>query len=114
MKKIGEYLQMISNVSFLGKMHRIAPYSQLENICSYIYHLIQFFKSNKSVQPARFWLTAHMHEFIKQKLTDMDKNEPVDNLLQLMINAVHSDKVRILKFSKIFFCETPSIKSVEK
>jgi hypothetical protein len=39
---------------------------------------------------------GHMNEFIQQRYIDINKKRSVDDLLQLMIDAIHSGEVWIL------------------
>jgi hypothetical protein len=98
MKKIEELFANDFERTFLAKIHRITSHTQLANMCSFIFRLKQFFKTKNSCLPANLWLIEHMHEFIQQRYIDINKKKSIDDLLQLMIDAVHSDKVRIVFF----------------
>jgi hypothetical protein len=96
MKKIEEFFHHDFERSYLGKMHRITSHTPLANVCSVIFRLKQYFTSKNSLLPANLWLVGHMHEFIQQRLVTMNKEKSVDDLLQLMMDAVHSDKVHTI------------------
>jgi hypothetical protein len=98
MRKIEELFAKDSERTFLAKIHRITSHTQLTNLCPMIFRLEQFFKSKNSLIPANLWLMGHMHEFIQQRFVEMNTKKSVDDLLQLMIDAVHSDKVRFVYF----------------
>ena len=98
MKKIEELFGNDFERTFLAKIHRIASHTLLANIPSLIFRLKQFFKTKNSLLPANLWLIEHMHEFIQQRYIDMNKKKSIDDLLQIMIDALHSDKVRIVLF----------------
>jgi hypothetical protein len=93
MKKIEEFFSNDFERTFLAKMHRITSHTQLANVSSFLFRLKQFCKSKKSSLPAQLWLVGHMHEFIQQRFIDINQKKPADDLLQLMIDSVHSDKV---------------------
>ncbi len=93
MKKIEEFFSNNFERTFLAKMHRITSHTQLANISSLLFRLKQFFKSKNSSLPAHLWLMGHMHEFIQQRFIDINHTKSADDLLQLMIDSVHSDKV---------------------
>jgi hypothetical protein len=95
MKKIEEFFSNDFERTFLGKLHRITSHTQLANLCSFLFRLKQSFRSKNSSIPAQIWLVGHMHEFIQQRYIDINQKKSVDDLLQLMIDAVHSDKVSI-------------------
>jgi hypothetical protein len=93
MKKIEEFFSKDFERTFLAKIHRITSHTQLAHICSFVFRLKQFFESKNSSLPPQLWLVAHMNEFIQQRFIDINKKKSVDDLLQLMIDSVHSDKV---------------------
>jgi len=95
MKKIEEFFSKDFDRTFLARIHRITSHTQLANISPFLFRLKQYYNNNKSSLPAQLWLVKHMHEFIQQRFIDINKKQSVDDLLQLMIDAVHSDKVRI-------------------
>jgi len=93
MKKIEEFFSNNFEHTFLAKIHRITSHTQLANISSVLFRLKQVCKSKNSSLPAQFWLVEHMHEFIQQRFIDINQKKSVDDILQLMIDSVHSDKV---------------------
>lgn len=93
MKKIEEFFSKNFERTLLAKMHRISPHIQLAKMCSYILRLKQFLNNNKTSLPPQIWLVEHMREFIQQRFIDIDQKKSSDDLLQLMIDAVQSDKV---------------------
>ena len=98
MRKVEEFFSKNFERTFLAKMHRITPHIQLANLCSFIFRMKQSYQKNNSSLPAHLWLMEHMHEFIQQRFVDLNHNKSADDLLQLMIDAVHSDKVCTSKF----------------
>jgi hypothetical protein len=100
MKKITEFFSNDFERSYLGKMHRASSHTRLANVCAAIFRLKRYFESKNSLLPPGLWLMGHMHEFVQQRYVDMSKEKSVDDLLQLMLDAVHSDKVLIVLFHK--------------
>ena len=97
MQKVKEFFSKNFERTFLAKMHRITPHVQFANLCSFLFHLKQSCTNNDASLPAQLWLIGHMHEFIQQRFVDLKQKRSVDDLLQLMIDAVQSDKVFILR-----------------
>lgn len=73
------------------------PHSFLANLCSVLFRLQYFFQDDKNILPANFWLINHMHQFIQQRFIQMNDHETKNDLLQLMIDALQSDKVSLLE-----------------
>jgi cytochrome P450 len=96
MKKVEEFFSKNFERTFLAKIHRITPHIQLANLCSFLFRLKQSCRRNNSSLPAHLWLIEHMHEFIQQRFIDLNQKKSVDDLLQLMIDAVHSEKDQLL------------------
>jgi len=80
----------------LAKMHRLMPNSLLANVCSYLFRLKHFFTRRITTPSAKLWLLEHMHQFVQQRLTETNNNKSTVDLLQLMIDAVDSEKVNNL------------------
>ena len=93
MNKVEEFFANDFERTFLAKLHRITPHRLLANLCSFLFRLKQNFQRSDSSLPPHLWLMGHMHEFIQQRFIDHDQKKSVDDLLQLMIDAIHSDKV---------------------
>lgn len=92
MQKVEEFFSKNFERTLLARIHRISPHIQLAKICSYLLQLKQFFQKKTST-PAQLWLIEHMHEFVQQRFINIEKKKTTDDLLQLMIDAVHSNKV---------------------
>jgi len=93
MKKIEEFFSNDLERTLLAKIHRITSHTQLAYVFSFLFRLKQFCKSQNSSLPAHLWLMGHMNEFIQQRFIDINQKKSADDLLQLMIDSVHSDKV---------------------
>ncbi len=93
MKKIEEFFSNDLERTLLAKIHRITSHTQLAYVFSFLFRLKQFCKSQNSSLPAHLWLMRHMHEFIQQRFIDINQKKAADDLLQLMIDSVHLDKV---------------------
>jgi hypothetical protein len=102
MKKAEEFFANDFERTYIGKMHRVLSHTPLETICSLIYRVQQFFINRKASIPAHLWLIGHMHEFIQQRYIDINEKKSVDDLLQLMIDAIDSNEVRIILFYKLY------------
>ncbi|CAF0846572.1 unnamed protein product [Adineta steineri] len=97
MKKVEELFAKDSERAFLAKIHRITAHTLLTNICPIIFRLKRYFRTKNSPIQANLWLMEHMHEFIQQRSIDEDhQKKSIDDLLQLMIDAVHSNKDQLL------------------
>ncbi|CAF3981022.1 unnamed protein product [Rotaria sordida] len=96
MKKVVELFQHDFERTCLGKIHRATSHTLLANVWAFIYRLEQFFKGKNSSLPAGIWLRKHMYEFIQQRYIDLNKKKSVEDFVQLMIDAVHSDKEQLL------------------
>ncbi|UJR16556.1 hypothetical protein I4U23_003457 [Adineta vaga] len=92
MKKVEELFAKNAEYTVLAKMHRITSHTILGSICVILFQLKRFFTKNESSIQANIWLMEHMHDFIQQRFIDIKSQKPTDDLLQLMIDAVHSDK----------------------
>lgn len=93
MRKVEEFFAKDFERTLLAKLHRITPHRQLANLCSVVFRLKQNFQRSDSSLPPHLWLIGHMDEFIQQRFIDIKQKKSVDDLLQLMIDAIHSDKV---------------------
>ena len=96
MKKVEEFFANDFERTFLAKLHRITPHIQLANLCSFLFRMKQACRRTDSSLPAHLWLVEHMHEFIQQRFINIDQKKSVDDLLQLMIDTIHSEKVSII------------------
>ncbi|CAF3944887.1 unnamed protein product [Adineta steineri] len=101
MKKIEELFAKDFERTNLGKIHRIISHTRLARICSLLYQLKQFFHCQTSSLPANFWLIENMQKFIQQRVIELDNKKRVDDFIQLMIDAVHSEKGQ-LSSSELF------------
>jgi hypothetical protein len=75
-----------------AKMHRILSNTLAAHLCALAYRLKRRLFSSSESLPASHWLLEHMQEFVQQRLVHADE-APGTDLLQLMINAFHNDRV---------------------
>ena len=102
MKKVEELFRHDFERTRLGKIHRATSNTLLANLWVFIYRLQQSFKSKNTSLPAGIWLRTHMYEFIQQRHIDLNKRKSVEDFVQLMIDAVNSDKVYIIVLHKLY------------
>ena len=100
MNKIEELFANDFERTSIAKIHRILSNSPLASLCPSIYRFIHFIENLlpncKSTIPAHLWLFTHMEEFIQLRTTtETHPTEPINDLLQLMIEAFHSNKVHL-------------------
>ncbi|CAF3885510.1 unnamed protein product, partial [Rotaria magnacalcarata] len=92
MKKVQEVLEKDFERSYLARIHRIMPRSFLANLCSFLFRLQYMFEYEKSSLPANFLLINHMHQFIQERFQKKKHQQTRNDLLQLRIDALRSDK----------------------
>ncbi|CAF4852218.1 unnamed protein product [Rotaria socialis] len=91
MKKVQEVLGKDFGRSYLARIHRIMSCSFLANLCSFLFRRQYMFEYEKSSLPANFWLINHIHQFIQERF-QKNHQQTTNDLLQLMIDALQSDK----------------------
>lgn len=78
----------------LGRMYRIFANTPFAKVFPFLFRVKSYFLDANSDLPANLWLMKNMGQFIEQRIEQNSTNVPND-LLQLMIDAFHSQKVRI-------------------
>ncbi|CAF3641206.1 unnamed protein product [Adineta steineri] len=84
--------------TFLGKIHRIISTTQLANICTYLFCFKQWIYWGT---PTDVWFSEHIHQLVQPRFKQINQEHTLD-LLQLMIDAVHSEKEGKLTPSEMF------------
>jgi hypothetical protein len=72
----------------LGKIHRSMSINPLANICVYLFHLKRW---TNWATPTDVWFSEHIHQLVEPRFKQINKGKTTVDLLQLMIDAVHSD-----------------------
>jgi hypothetical protein len=72
----------------LAQLHRIMPTTLLANICAYLFHLKRW--TNWGT-PTDVWFSEHIHQLVEPRFKEINRQQTPVDLLQLMIEAVHSD-----------------------
>jgi hypothetical protein len=77
----------------LGQIHRIIPTTLLANICVYLFNLKRWINWGT---PTDVWFSEHIHQLVEPRFKEINRQQTTVDLLQLMIEAVHSgDKVSV-------------------
>ena len=95
------YLQKLKEMSDndleytrLAQIHRIAPNALFANLCACLFHLQQW--TNWGI-PTDVWFSEHIYQLVEPRFQKINSKQTPIDVLQLMIEAVHSDgKVSII------------------
>ncbi|CAF1044944.1 unnamed protein product [Adineta steineri] len=98
LKKMKEMSDNDLEYTFLGKIHRIISTTQLANICTYLFRFKQWINWGT---PTDVWFSEHIHQLVQPRFKQINQEHTLD-LLQLMIDAVHSEKEGKLTPSEMF------------
>jgi len=107
MRKVGELFAHDSERATLAKPHRLTSHTFLAYVSMILFHVQRLLTTKQSSMPANLWLLEHMHEFIEQRLHDINTNKSADDVIQLMVDAVHSNKVGHIFLRRYFIAWTP-------
>ena len=91
-KKIEELFAKDFERTTLARFHRALNETPIASLCSFLFRFKRLLLGSKLSLPASLWLMGHMNQFVEQRITK-NSEEKVNDLLQLMIDAFHSDKV---------------------
>ena len=100
MDKVEEFFAKDFERTPLAKIHRILSDPRLAYLCSIVFRMKRLMFGTDSSLPANLWLIKHMQNFVRHRIEQRDvdvddkDNRLTADLLQLMINAVHSKQVR--------------------
>ncbi|CAF1078540.1 unnamed protein product [Adineta ricciae] len=92
MKKVAEMFAKNHELTLLPRMYRVTSHTVFGGICVLLFKLKRLITTNESKLQANVWLLEHMNEFVQQRFNKTETHKPTSDLLQLMMNAVHSDK----------------------
>ena len=98
MQKVAEMFAKNAELTLLARIHRVTSHTIFGDMCALLFKLNRLITMNDSQLQANIWLLEHMKEFVQQRFDKNPKHESTNDLLQLMMNAVHSDKVCYTEF----------------